>query len=333
MDTTTTDIHKSFSTRSGNKIIHGFASMPHYRRHVDAVFKHLHPSIRGNLFGPECKIKDLPEGLFLVASFKDAEMLSRRKVVYLEHGAGQSYKGDKMSAGSPYYHGAKHPQNIVGYVSPNEQVASSWGRPAIAVGCPALDVWHLALQEMQTRSLKPAVTLTFHWDCRVAPESRWALPHYAERLPEFVEHLRLLGFDVFGHAHPRAEKMLKRFWHRNKVEYLDTPEMVFWASDILIADNTSLLFEFASLDRPVVLLNAPWYRKHVHHGGRFWDWADVGINVDQPEALFNIDFDSYLFEDRFAFQRAEIVKQIYAHTDGFAGQRAAKWVTRMALEV
>lgn len=333
MDTSARNIHESVQAGSGNKVIHGFASMPHYRRHVEAVFKHLHPSIRGNLFGPEYKSKDMPEGLFMVASFKDAQTLSRRNVIYLEHGAGQSYKGDPRSSDSPFYHGSKHPANIVGYVSPNDVVAASWGKPAVAVGCPALDVWHLAMQDMQTRSLKPAVTFTFHWDCRVAQESRWAFPHYAEHLPKLADHLRSLGFDVFGHAHPRAERMLKRFWHLNNIEYLDTPEMVFWASDILIADNTSLLFEFASLGRPVILLNAPWYRKHVDHGGRFWDWAGVGQNVDHPEELFDIDFDDYLFSDRFALQRESIVKEIYAHTDGSAGQRAARWVTEVALKV
>jgi len=333
MDSSARHVHEVLETSSRGAVVHGFASMPHYRRHVDAVFKHLHPSVRGNLFGPEYKAKDLPDGLFLAASFKDAQTLARRNVIYIEHGAGQSYNGDVRSAGSPYYHGSKHPSNIVGYVSPNEKIAKSWGKPAVAVGCPALDIWHMSLQEMQTRSLKPAVTFTFHWDCRISQESRWAFPHYAEQIPKVADHLKSLGFDVYGHAHPRAERMLKRFWHLNNIEYLESPDMVFWASDILIADNTSLLCEFASLNRPVIFLNAPWYRKDVNHGGRFWEWTNMGHQIDHPEQLFDVDFDDYLFSDKFALQREKQVKEIYAYTDGGAGQRAARWVTEMALKV
>lgn len=333
MDEIEEHLHRESGKGTASKVIHAYASMPHYKRHVQAIFKHLHPSIRGNIFGPEVKAKDLPDGVFLVGSYVDAQLLAKRKVIYVEHGAGQSYKGDARSIGSPYYHGSKHPKNIIGYVCPNEKVASSWDKPSIAVGCPALDIWHISLQELQTRSLKPAITFTFHWDCRVAQESRWAFPHYADQIELFTNRLRALGFDVFGHSHPRSERVLKRFWRSIGVEYLETPDRVFWASDILIADNTSLLMEFASLNRPVVFLNAPWYRKDIEHGGRFWQWNKMGINVDQPDELFDIDFDNYLFTDAYRNQREKIVPTVYTHTDGSAGFRAAKWVTQQVLTV
>lgn len=56
---------------------------------------------------------------------------------------------------------------------------------------------------------------------------------------------------------------------------------------ILVADNTSLLFEACAHDRVAVVLNHPGYRRHVHHGLRFWTASDVGVQCDSTVELEN----------------------------------------------
>ena len=97
-------------------------------------------------------------------------------------------------------------------------------------------------------------------------------------------------------------------------------EDVVRRADLYIADNTSTLFEFAALDRPVIVLNAPWYRRGVEHGLRFWEFADVGVQVDDPESL--VDAIGRALEDRDGSRRRSIVRALYANL-GDATARAA----------
>lgn len=307
--------------------IHAVASLPHYGEHVRSVWKHLPDGLKGRAeFGRNARVpKDAdPRDLVLVGGFYDIERARGHRVAYVEHGAGQSYY---HPSGKPHeaYHGAEHPSNVVGYICPRQEVADSWGRPAFAVGSPVCDPYQLF-----TTNERPVVAITFHWDCKLLPETRSALPHYQEDLGRLVRHLRLVGFEVLGHHHPRDAR-LPVIWRNLQVPEVDVAT-VRERADILVVDNSSLAYEMAHLGRAVVSLNAPWYRRDVSHGLRFWD-AVPGLQVDHPIDLFSLDWEDLVYQTAINCTWAAVAAYGQPLSDGLAGVRAAAWLTARAGEL
>jgi len=196
------------------------------------------------------------------------------------------------------------------------------------VGCPKLDPWHRSAspsyaggpghEEVRQR----VVAVTFHWACSLVPETQWALPHYRPALTPLLAALRGVGADLLGHGHPRAWRPLRAEWGRLGVPAVADAARVLDQADVLVGDNTSLLYEFASLGRPVVVLNAPWYRRHVEHGLRFWNHVP-GRQVDHPDELPGAVLAALADPDGDRTVREAAVAAAYAHIDGRAAARAA----------
>ena len=304
--------------------IHVIASLPHYMEHVLAVHRHLPAGLRGNILTDARKIPE--DDMVLVASFSDIERAWGRRAVYIEHGAGQSYV-DAHRRSEGHYHGSEHPDNVVGYICPRQEVADRWGRPAIAAGSPVCDAYPLV-----TNNDKPIAVITFHWNAhRVCPEAGTALDHYVEHLGGLVHLLRQAGYTVFGHHHPRCRR-LPAIWRNLRVHEANVDEVRRYA-DLLIADNTSLMYEMAHLNRMVVSLNAPWYRRDVNHGLRFWD-AVPGLQIDNPAQFTGVDWAGLVTGNSHGADEACTAASRAAYdspmSDGSAGARAAAWVTALA---
>lgn len=242
------------------------ASQPQYLRHLKPVWDALPPALRAEGRGDAA----------LVASGMDlgrAVGAGHRRIAYLEHGYGQSY-GE-----APGYPGGLGRGAVSLFLSPNATAAAADRAryPSAAV----VEVGDPGLELLPARGPGPlTVAVSFHWDCPVAPETRSAWPHYRRAMPALAERYRVLG-----HAHPKAARQLERAWRRAGIEWEPSFDEVCRRADVYVCDSSSTLFEFASTGRPVVVLNAPWYRREVEWGLRFWSAASVGVQVDSPAEL------------------------------------------------
>lgn len=250
------------------------ATEPHFRDHLQPVYDTLPARVRGTFAST---VDELPDrsALTVVASFGDYRKTTG-PVVLLEHGAGFTYEGDH-----PSFAGGRNKHRVVLFCSTNQigydrNVAAYPAARHAIIGCPKLDRW--VNHERQCKG-KPVVAVSFHWDSHVAPETRWAFPYYAEALAD----LQSWGYHVLGHGHPRAWPRLAPVWERYGFELVPDFDEVMERANLYIADTTSTLYEFATVG-PVVVLNAPWYRRDVDQGLRFWRHMP-GLQVDEPEHL------------------------------------------------
>lgn len=260
-------------------------------------------------------IDDVP---VLVASWADLKRCRKaeREVIYMEHGAGQSYVG--LKSGVDSYIGGNR-DGVIGVLVPGEKAKQRQleHHPEIAtfvVGCPKLDAW---------ADVKPALpdttaAVAHHWNCRIAPETmsawRYFRPSWKAFTSEFTE--------VLGHAHPRIWKEISQPYRHDGFVLTQSFDAVLSRAHVLGVDNSSVLFEFAATGRPVVVLNDKKYRRHVEHGGRFWEWADVGIQVEEPYELTDAFLEALDDPPEQAERRQQVVDEVYGVRIGSATSAA-----------
>jgi hypothetical protein len=188
------------------------------------------------------------------------------------------------------------------------EYAASWARQSDrrieVTGSPFVD-W-LPRKEPGPQT----VAISFHWRThRVTPEKQPAIDHYRAVLPEIVKR-----FHVIGHAHPKAVEEYGAMWQDMGVEFVSEFTDVCRRADLYVCDTSSSIYEFAATGRPVVPLNAPWYRRHINQGVlRFWSGADVGIQVDEPDELADAIERALQDEPEQRAKREAIVDKCFAH--------------------
>ncbi len=286
------------------------ASQSHYLAHLRPVWDALEPDERGRFFIPRGtaafegatvgRPRARDEGPICVAGPTDLARCGRRPVVLVEHGAGQAYSEAHVS-----YSGGPGRDAVVLFLCPNEVVAERnraaypdaavevVGSPRVeALGAggemehpfrppfPSSSIGETSRRRLPTAPSPLRIVLSHHWDCRLWPESRWALPHFVSAYPELVER-----FDVVGHGHPRFASWWRHFWPGLGVRYESDFERAIAGAEVFVSDNSSALYEAAALGIPVVVMSAPWYRREVDLFPRFWRYANVGVQVSQANDL------------------------------------------------
>lgn len=319
----------------------------HYLDHLRAVWCALPPGVRGTLWvGPQLRMHAFRLGLearvvrqppptkvpVLLAGWPAKGWRAPgREIVLIEHGVGQPYLGVDHCA----HPGGRGRDRIGLYLCPSEAVArrnldAYPGARVAVVGAPHLDRWHAC--NIGRRDSTPGVALrdrssivvSWHFAAAVCPEAGTAWPHYG---PAALTALAdAFGDRLRGHAHPRLLPQIRHFYDQAGIEVLDWFPDVLDHAAVYACDNSSSMFEAASIGIPVVAMNAPWYRRHVEHGLRFWSHVP-GPMVDDTDQLI-ATIDAVLADPELARPSGHAAAATgYVALDGHAADRAAQAVT------
>jgi len=268
-----------------------------------------------------CARVPLGMGPLACSAYSDLEVASRRRrpLILMEHGCGLSFPEHV-----PGYAGGRGWRGRVGlFLAPNELTAAKTRAtyptaPQLIISTPKLDEWW-AKPKRKTRRKKPVVAISFHWRGeRVCPEAGTALDHYKDDLSLLTEE-----FTVLGHGHPKIARELVKVYERAGIEWVPEFDDVLKRADVYLNDASSTLYEFASLDRPVVVLNAPWFRRTVDYGLRFWLYSDIGPQVEEPSQLVDAVWEAWEDPPEYKDRRRAATDALYPIHDGTAAQQAA----------
>jgi hypothetical protein len=318
------------------------ASYSHYHAHLRPIWDAIPYEMRGGVYatipaqnwGRQHSAAAPRADLVLCAGYADARR-ARAPVVYVEHGAGQTYPGRRDSARDGSYSDGDGLDNVVLFLCPNEMVAARRrarypNARVEVVGSAKLDPWHETVHRNTVRVRLPdpgVIGFAWHWPNDMCPEAGWAWPHYAAAFADVVAQLRRRDFAVVGHAHPRAIASIEPLYRSVGVTVVTVDEL-FDSASLLVVDNSSIGYEFASLDRPTVWCNAPTWRADVHHGLRFWDLVP-GPQVDEPRQLVSAIAYADADPRELALERGRVNDRVFPLRDGHATERAVAAVVAL----
>lgn len=308
-----------------------------YLDHVAPIWQALPDEIRGTLFaGREVEharrlgLDPSPQrggaDVVLVASSADLHR-DGRPAIMVNHGAGQTYRGDGETSGaavSSSYTGGGRREQVIANLCPGPAdfrgcVTAQPDVPAFQIGVPKLD-----RHAPYRRGIH--VAFAWHWHMPLVPEGTPAWGHYCDTLPDIAER-----WPTLGHGHPRMWRYYSRQYERYGIEPVrHWPDLLDRGVGLLVADNTSVMYEAAWLGIPVLALNAPWYRRDVHHSLRFWSHVP-GFECDQPEDLAESIEAAFDDPPQARALRAHAARYVYGSTmtDGNSTARAVDAIIRV----
>ncbi len=305
-----------------------YASRPHYLDHIAPVWDALGGSgrlmvdrgMREHPYAAERGAVTVHggRGPCIVAGWADlfrARRLGYGPFVLLQHGAGQSYNGDPRSAGNHSYAGARDHGDVALFIVPGPDPARRWR--ARYPHSRVVEVGNTKPLPAREGPRDRVVAVTFHWPCALIPEAGTAWREYRDALPALTER-----WTVLGHWHPRWGDALRRWYEAHGIEPVASLTEVARRSDVLVADNTSAIYEYAATGRPVVLLNSRRYRRSVNHGLRFWDAAHVGLSVNSADGLASAIGTAYMDPPGLREARGQALALVYAPGDAATAAEA-----------
>lgn len=273
-----------------------YVTLPHLWTHLQPIWDALDPSIRGNLYtghdqqmrnvavaqgyDPHIGLPSPSDVPVLVASGNDLPAV--KWAVLASHGIDQTY----LNVDHICWAGGPGRENVRLFLCPNERSADKNrarypNTPAVVIGSPHVE----ALRKLPPYPLpSQRIAISAHWEAsHLAAELRsgfaWFESAYEKAVREDPD-----GFVL--HGHPRYQDYTAwkaREWGCEFVpDFADLTQRAW----LYVADNSSTLYEWAALGRPVVVVSPPWYYEPKReHGLRFWEFADVGPQLFVPNEL------------------------------------------------
>lgn len=319
-------------------IVDFIASKIHYVDHLLPVWWALDPKERGAfnvppaLYGwlryqnvPISETNHRSADVVVAASWPDVRGSRRHsKKVLFEHGIGQTYHQTTLN---PHYAGGLGRDSVDLFLAPNERVlqlnkeATPNSEHAL-VGTPKMDTWFLL-----NLDALGSTAVSFHWRCRVCEESYTGFDHFKSGVLELAKG----DPSLMGHSHPTMWQEARDWYEKNGIRAVRLFAQVLFAADVYCCDNSSTLYEFAALDRPVVVLNPPHYRREVEHGLRFWEYADVGIQCGDPKDLVRAVDEAREDHPLVQERRHEIIDQLYPVRDGSSSRQAVEAIRSLSV--
>ncbi|HZM24554.1 MAG TPA: hypothetical protein VFC02_22595 [Anaerolineales bacterium] len=331
-----------------------FARRTHFVDHMVPVWRQLE-SERGQFFVPEAiadharkrgvdvvALKARGSGIdvrpprsenaMLVCAYGDLTVAHRadprRKFIMMEHGVGITY------GPHPGYAGGKGMRKKVSlFLAPNAIVFAKTfralpGLDQVVIGTPKLDPF-VNTKSTKDHKEKPVVCISFHWNgSKVQPEAGNAFGHFRRALPD----LAVCGeFKLIGHGHPREINYFAREYEKLGIEVVRDFDEVMERADLYVCDNSSTIYEFLVTGKPVVLMNAPQYRRNVHWGIRFWEYTDIGPMMDMPIESLPFILHALKHPEYWQEQRERAVQDLFPY-QGCSARRAAEAIREWIVE-
>lgn len=230
----------------------------------------------------------LPPQYWMTSSYRDsyaAEILGMRPLVRFDHGIG-------------LYGGTGAGCSVKLFACQNQFVYDGHNQGRVRceiVGTPKMD---LLAAIPHPRNGAPVVGMSVHWTAQKPFVADWAKA--ANALARGGE------FEVLAHAHPRAQMdgALERIGDAEIVpDFID----VVRRADVYVIDNSSTMYEWAALDRPVVILDRPAVR-----ASEMRDLYPVGVHCNLQDLAAAISTALEDDEERVA-ERAAIREGLYPY--------------------
>jgi len=334
------------------KKIDFFARWPHFADHMVPIYKKLgehageffvapnvsqhveNMGIRTNVLKPKTQGNQLevaPEGTnpLLIAGSGDMQMAyarnASRSFILMEHGPGITFPNNSSYAGN---HGFRKLAALT--LAPNFDTYQKTknalpDNKQVIIGTPMLDPWCEKFEEPKILPAKPTVCISFHWDgSRVQPEAGNAFRHYEKFLPKLAA---CPDFKLIAHGHPRNLNDLAPLYKRLGIEIVWGFEEMMNRTNLLINDSSSIAYMFLVTGWPVILLNAPWFRKKVNFGLRFWDYTDIAEQVEDPKELFNAISRALSNLDARKTERKSAIEHLFPYL-GYSSIMAARAIRK-----